>query len=458
MCGCCVSSVAATRHPHTQLHRRLVDSHSIRAGGTSKSRCCSRSLESVRDKTERQEECAFSITENHLSWCGAGFDHDAGTYVPWSDRVDPHGSQESEGRPVSHCQAVSEAAGSDGSCVQRDTYWPAVHETPTVVAQDQGVLPKGKPASHDQGHAAVPTCLRHVETTLVLVSGPGVGSSVSPPNASDGRVPHQLGSSHEWPPCPQSVERSASRLAHQPAGDAGRVSGSETLSPRPKKSPCVDAHRQHCGGLLHQPPRRSVVAPPVQVGAPDSCVVPEQTPLIESSLHSWASQCGSRQPVETGAVARGMDASPRGGEAYLESVWPGSGGPLRYSGDSAMSPLVLSSSSSSIGAGCHGTDVAKASSVRFSPDCSAPRSSGESVPGRGPAAASSPVLAGPSMVLGPDFSPRRLSMGDSRQEQSPLTGRRHPCAPPPGVMEAVGVAPERETLHFMVRGSPARPS
>ncbi len=27
-----------------------------------------------------------------------------------------------------------------------------------------------------------------------------------------------------------------------------------------------------------------------------------------------------------------MDASPRGGEADLESVWPGSGGPLCYSG------------------------------------------------------------------------------------------------------------------------------
>ncbi len=31
-------------------------------------------------------------------------------------------------------------------------------------------------ASHDQGHSAVPMCLRHVETTLVLVSGPGAGS------------------------------------------------------------------------------------------------------------------------------------------------------------------------------------------------------------------------------------------------------------------------------------------
>ncbi len=102
-----------------------------------------------------------------------GFDHDAGTFVPCSDRVDPRGSQESERRPVTHCQAVSEAAGSDGSCVQRDIYWPAVHETPTVVAQDQGVFPEGKPASHDQGHAAMPTCLRHVETALVLVSGSG---------------------------------------------------------------------------------------------------------------------------------------------------------------------------------------------------------------------------------------------------------------------------------------------
>ncbi len=136
VCGCCVSSVAATRHPHTQLHQRLVDSRSIRAGGGSTSRCCSRSVESVGVKTERQEECAFSITENHLSWCGVRFNHDAGTYVPCSDRVDPHRSQESEGRPVTHCQAVSEAAGSDGSCVQCDTYWPAVHETPAGVAQD----------------------------------------------------------------------------------------------------------------------------------------------------------------------------------------------------------------------------------------------------------------------------------------------------------------------------------
>ncbi len=53
-----------------------------------------------------------------------------------------------------------------------------------------------------------------------------------------------------------------------------------------------------------------------------------------------------------------MDASHRGSEADLASFWPGSGGPLCDSGDTAMSPLVLSDSSGSTGAGCHGTDMA----------------------------------------------------------------------------------------------------
>ncbi len=57
-----------------------------------------------------------------------------------------------------------------------------------------------------------------------------------------------------------------------------------------------------------------------------------------------------------------------------------------------------------------------------------------------------PVLAGPSIVLWPDFSPRRLSMGDSRQEGSPLTGSGHDLSPPLGVVETMGVAPEGAQL------------
>ncbi|KAI2665260.1 Transposon Ty3-G Gag-Pol polyprotein [Labeo rohita] len=450
VCGCSSGSAATPGHPHTQLHRRLADPSSVGDGGSSASRCRSRSHEGAGVEIERQGKCAFSTTENHLSGRGVGFDHDAGTVVSCSDRVDPHCSQESEGRPVTHCEAVPATAGSDGSSVQHDTFWPAVHETPTVVAQDQGVLPEGKPTSHDQGHAALPTCPGHVEEALVLVSGPGAGSSLSPRNASDGRVPHRLGSGHEWPPCPRSVERSPTHVAHKLPGDAGRVSGSETLSPGPKRPPCVGPHRQHLGGLLHQPPGRSAFAPLVQAGAPDPCVVPGQTPLAESSLCSWASQLGSRHPVETGAEARGMDASPRGGKADLESVWSSPGGPFCHEGEHAMSPLVLSSSSSTPGAGCHGADVAEATSVRLSPDRSAPGSSRESAPGRGVPSSSSPVLARPSMVLGPDFSPRRLSLGDSRQERSPLTGRGLHSSPPAGAVEALGVA--SEGAHLLASG------
>ncbi|KAI2644430.1 2-isopropylmalate synthase [Labeo rohita] len=130
----CSGSTAAPGHPHTRLHRRLVDSGSIGA-----LRCSPRSDERVGVETERQEECAVSITENHLSRRGVGFDHDAGMFVTCSDRVDPHRSHESERRLVTHCKAVPTTAGSDG--VQRDTFWPVVHETLTVVAQDQARKP-----------------------------------------------------------------------------------------------------------------------------------------------------------------------------------------------------------------------------------------------------------------------------------------------------------------------------
>ena len=36
------------------------------------------------------------------------------------------------------------------------TFWPAVHEAPTVVAQDQGIFPEGKSTMNYQGHMAMP--------------------------------------------------------------------------------------------------------------------------------------------------------------------------------------------------------------------------------------------------------------------------------------------------------------
>ncbi len=189
------------------------------------------------------------------------FDHDAGTNVSCSDRVDFHVSQESERRPVTHCQAVSEIAGSDGSCVQLDTIWPAVHETPAVVARDQGIFPEGKSTSHDQGLSTVCASPRHVEETLVLKSGPGAGSSVSPVIVSDGRVSHRLGSSHEWPLSPRSVEWSPSHMAHQLSGDASSLSSTEFFLPDLRghhvlvrtNNTAVVSYIIHQGGLRSRP-------------------------------------------------------------------------------------------------------------------------------------------------------------------------------------------------------------
>ncbi len=239
-------------------------------------------------KTERQEKCSLSSSENHLSGCGVRFAHDIS---------DPHRSREGKRRPVITVKQFQRLLG--------------------LMAAASNVIPIGllymSPLQwwlKTKGFSPRGNLLRMIKVTM---------------DASDGRIPYQLGSGRELSPCPRSVERSSPRLAHQRTGDAGRVSGSKTLSPRPKRPPCVGAHRQHSSGLLYQPPRRSMVPSPVQAIAPDPCVVPGQSPLTDRSLHPWASHCGSRHPVETGAMARGMDASQRGCEADLESVWPGTG-------------------------------------------------------------------------------------------------------------------------------------
>ncbi len=93
--GSSIRHCTLTPHFHkvgtcTELYRRLVDIISIGAGGGSVLRCHSRPHERAGVKTKRQEKCAFSTTENHLSGRGVGFDHDAGTAVSCSDRFDPY--------------------------------------------------------------------------------------------------------------------------------------------------------------------------------------------------------------------------------------------------------------------------------------------------------------------------------------------------------------------------------
>ncbi len=65
VCGCCTGPITASRHPSTELHRRLVDFSSLRADGGSTLRCRARQHESFGVKTKRQEKFL-------LSWCRLG--------------------------------------------------------------------------------------------------------------------------------------------------------------------------------------------------------------------------------------------------------------------------------------------------------------------------------------------------------------------------------------------------
>ncbi len=129
------------------------------------------------------------------------------------------------------------------------------------------------------------------------------------------------GGGHEWPLRPGSVGRSPSHVAHQLPGDAGSISSIERLSPRPERPTYASTHRQYIGGLLHQPPRGSSLAPPVQAGTADPLVDPREIALLEGSFHPWVHQSGSKHPVETGPEARVMDVPHRGGGADLEEMW-----------------------------------------------------------------------------------------------------------------------------------------
>ncbi len=156
-------------------------------------------------------------------------------------------------------------------------------------------------------------------------------------------------------------------MAHQLPGDAGRVSSIKYFLLELRESWCVGVgHVLVCTGST------AVVSyindQGFQVCIRDPCTGwhTRSTTPAEKSSYSWASEYGSRHPIEVGAEAWGMDSSH---EVVKKTwrAWPGSGGPACDSRDASLSPLVLSDPSSSTEAGCQGTDVAEASSVHLSP-------------------------------------------------------------------------------------------
>ncbi len=90
--------------------------------------------------------------------------------------------------------------------------------------------------------------------------------------------------------------------------------------------------------------------------------------------------------------------------------------------------------------------MAKALSVCFSPDRSAPRSPGESSSGPGSTTSHCPAVAGQSMVPRFKIPSRRASSGAPRQEGPSVQSTGLDISPPSRTVETVGLAFEGAQL------------
>ncbi len=224
-------------------------------------------------------------------------------------------------------------------------------------------------------------------------------------------------------------------MAHQLPRNEGCISGPEILPPAVKRLPCPSAGGQHGGSLLHKSSGRTAVAPLERASAADSALGTEQVPVPQGDLHSRAYECGSRLAVQTSCDTRGMETPPRSSQSNLGKILRSRGGPLCFKGDSTMSPLLLSDSSSSPGSGRDGPCVAQTTSLCISSYRSAPGS-----PGQGPSTGVSPLtdsapLADQNMVLRSNIPPRRLAVGNSGQERSPISGTGDSISSPARALE-----------------------
>ncbi len=129
-------------------------------------------------------------------------------------------------------------------------------------------------------------------------------------NVDDRCLSHGLGSDPRRTLESRSVEGPASLMAHLPSGNVGCIYCTQKCPSRSQGPPCACPLRQHIGGLLHKSPRGFAVTSTLQTGVPNPTVVPREVVVSSSNLHPGDPQYRSRNPVETGAEAWGMEAPP----------------------------------------------------------------------------------------------------------------------------------------------------
>ncbi len=170
-------------------------------------------------------------------------------------------------------------------------------------------FPEGQPLLHDQGHAAMLTCLGDVEIILVPVPGSRAGSFMSSQDANYRCLSHGLGAILEgrssqglWKDHHLSwhinhLEMLAVFFALN--NFLADLRGHHVLVH--SDNTAVVSYINHQGVCIHFHLQTGVQNPPV---------VPREVVVSSSSLHPGGPQYRSRHPVETGAEARVMEAPP----------------------------------------------------------------------------------------------------------------------------------------------------
>ncbi len=154
-----------------------------------------------------------------------------------------------------------------------------------------------------------------------------------------------------------------------------------------------------------------------------------------------------RLALETEPGGRGMEITPPGGESHMAEVQPSGSGSVRFKHDYALPALVFPVSSIASRSGCSGPQLSQNQCVCFSPYLAAPSCSAQStIRQSGAPAVSYPVVAHPVMVLDPGQFVDRPSLGGSPQTRSVDTSSGHDLASSAGIMEVMGVAPEKNAL------------
>ena len=182
-----------------------------------------------------------------------------------------------------------------------------------------------------------------MEEPLVPAGRSPHGSGSLPSRDSDNRrQPDRLGGDLAAKGGQRPVGRHRPGRTHQCVGTTSRTPSPVPATATYKGPTRADSHRQHHGGVLHQPSGGSPLGTTATSGTQTlglGSLSPSQSP---SNVPAGYRERSSRLPVSTQTSFRGVATTPTSGPADLGKIRPSVSGPLRDQGECSVSQMVHS--------------------------------------------------------------------------------------------------------------------